>query len=78
MANYFGTDCTAGGLGFQMRSFKANAKAQRQAFESGLDPKDLEIGVKGTCTFDCLHVCESSGIFTYVEFRKSKRLFGLA
>ena len=47
MAKCFGSDATAGGLGFQMRGIKANARAQRAAVEAGKDPKDL-----GICSID--------------------------
>jgi hypothetical protein len=39
-----GTDTTPGGIGFQFRTIKQDAKRQRDAFESGKDPKDLNIG----------------------------------
>jgi hypothetical protein len=47
-----GTDTTAGGIGFQFRTIKQDAKRQRDAFHSGKDPKDLMMGGgKGASTF---------------------------
>ncbi|CAG8956020.1 hypothetical protein HYFRA_00008876 [Hymenoscyphus fraxineus] len=47
ISNYFGSDSTAGGIGFQFRQIKNDAKRQRQCFDSGGDPKDLNIGAGG-------------------------------
>lgn len=44
MANMFGSDSTKGGVEFQFRTIKADAKRQRDCFEKGADPKDLNIG----------------------------------
>jgi hypothetical protein len=44
ISKYFGTDSTGGGIGFQFRQIKNDAKRQRQCVESGGDPKDLVIG----------------------------------
>lgn len=40
----FGKDSTKRGIEFQFRAFRANARRQREAFESGLDPQTLNIG----------------------------------
>ncbi|CAG8978918.1 hypothetical protein HYALB_00005255 [Hymenoscyphus albidus] len=40
----YGKDSTGGGIGFQFRQIKNDAKRQRQCFESGGDPKDLNVG----------------------------------
>ncbi|TGO42508.1 hypothetical protein BHYA_0007g00070 [Botrytis hyacinthi] len=40
----FGKDSTKGGIEFQFRAFKANARRQREAFEAGIDPQTLNIG----------------------------------
>jgi hypothetical protein len=48
MSNYFGTDSTGGGIEFQFRAIKKDAKRQRAWFDSGGDPKELGIGVPGT------------------------------
>lgn len=38
----FGTDSTAGGIGFQFRRIKAGAQLQLGALAAGLDPKDVD------------------------------------
>ncbi|TVY23936.1 hypothetical protein LHYA1_G007406 [Lachnellula hyalina] len=47
ISTYFGTDSTGGGIGFQFRAIKADAKRQRDCIEAGGDPRDLNIGGKG-------------------------------
>jgi hypothetical protein len=44
ISNYFGSDSTGGGIGFQFRTIKKDADRQRACFDSGGDPKDLGIG----------------------------------
>jgi len=44
ISNYFGSDSTGGGIGFQFRAIKKDADRQRACFDSGGDPKDLGIG----------------------------------
>ncbi|KAF4613410.1 hypothetical protein G7Y89_g15477 [Cudoniella acicularis] len=44
ISNYFGSDSTPGGIGFQFRAIKADAKRQRDCFHAGGDPKNLTIG----------------------------------
>ena len=52
ISNYFGTDSTPGGIGFQFRTIKADAKRQRDCFNNGGDPQTLSIGGgKGTSSF---------------------------
>ncbi|KAF7944706.1 uncharacterized protein EAE97_005339 [Botrytis byssoidea] len=41
----FGKDSTKGGIEFQFRAFKANARRQREAFEAGIDPQTLNIAM---------------------------------
>jgi hypothetical protein len=48
MSNYFGSDSTGGGIQFQFRAIKKDAKRQRQCFNSSGDPRELGIGVLGT------------------------------
>jgi hypothetical protein len=43
----FGSDSTGGGIGFQFRQIKANAKVQKACFTSGGDPLTLGIGSMG-------------------------------
>jgi len=43
----FGSDSTGGGVGFQFRQIKADAKRQKDCVKSGGDPKTLGIGSKG-------------------------------
>ncbi|TVY62724.1 hypothetical protein LSUE1_G006157 [Lachnellula suecica] len=47
VSKYFGTDSTGGGIGFQFRTIKADAKRQRDCVAAGRDPKDLNIGLPG-------------------------------
>jgi hypothetical protein len=47
IAKHFGSDATSGGIGFQFRAIKADAKRQRDCVENGGDPVDLGIGGKG-------------------------------
>ncbi len=47
ISNYFGSDSTGGGIGFQFRAIKKDADRQRACFDSGGDPKDLGIGGAG-------------------------------
>ncbi len=44
ISNYFGSDSTGGGIGFQFRAIKKDADRQRACFDSAGDPKDLGIG----------------------------------
>jgi hypothetical protein len=44
ISNYFGSDSTGGGIGFQFRALKKDADRQRVCYDSGGDPKDLGIG----------------------------------
>jgi hypothetical protein len=44
ISNYFGSDSTAGGIEFQFRGLKKQGRSQKEAFDSGKDPKDLVIG----------------------------------
>jgi hypothetical protein len=44
ISKYFGSDSTGGGIGFQFRAIKADAKRQRDCVDTGGDPKDLNIG----------------------------------
>ena len=46
ISNYFGSDCTGGGIGFQFRAIRKDADRQRACFDSGGDPKNLGIGSK--------------------------------
>jgi hypothetical protein len=43
----FGSDSTGGGIGWQFRQIKNDAKGQRACVASGGDPLDLGIGSKG-------------------------------
>lgn len=43
----FGSDSTGGGIGFQFRQIKNDAKRQRACVASGGDPRTLDIGSKG-------------------------------
>lgn len=45
ISKYFGHDSTPGGLEFQFRTFKANAKRQKACADAGGDPQSLAIGV---------------------------------
>ena len=51
VSKYFGSDSTGGGIGFQFRQIKADAKRQRECYDAGGDPKDLNIGGKGADYF---------------------------
>jgi hypothetical protein len=51
VSKYFGSDSTGGGIGFQFRQIKADAKRQRECYDAGGDPKDLNIGGKGAAYF---------------------------
>ncbi|KAH8654137.1 hypothetical protein BGZ60DRAFT_386763 [Tricladium varicosporioides] len=44
MSNCFGSDATKGGIEFQFRTIKQDAKRQKACFHAGGDPKDLGIG----------------------------------
>ncbi|RDL36409.1 uncharacterized protein BP5553_05761 [Venustampulla echinocandica] len=44
MSKYFGSDSTKGGIEFQFRTIKADAKRQRECYDAGGDPKTLNIG----------------------------------
>ncbi|TVY40899.1 hypothetical protein LSUB1_G002346 [Lachnellula subtilissima] len=44
ISTYFGSDSTGGGIGFQFRAIKADAKRQRDCIDAGGDPRDLNIG----------------------------------
>jgi hypothetical protein len=46
ISKYFGSDSTRGGIEFQFRSIKQDAKRQRACADSGGDPKNLGIGAK--------------------------------
>ncbi len=41
---YFGSDATGGGIGFQFRAIRADAKRQVDCVKNHGDPKDLGIG----------------------------------
>ena len=43
----FGSDSTGGGIGFQFRQLKNDAKLQRDSVARGEDPKKLGIGSGG-------------------------------
>ena len=43
----FGSDSTGGGIGFQFRQIKSDAKLQRDSVARGEDPKKLGIGSGG-------------------------------
>ena len=45
ISKYFGHDSTPGGLEFQFRTFKANAKRQKSCADAGGDPQSLAIGI---------------------------------
>lgn len=47
ISNYFGSDSTGGGIGFQFRAIKKDADRQRACFDSGDDPKELCIDAPG-------------------------------
>lgn len=44
ISKYFGQDSTKGGIEFQFRSIKADAKRQKACYEAGGDPQTLVIG----------------------------------
>jgi len=44
ISKHFGSDSTGGGIGWQFRAIKADAKRQQTCVKAGGDPKDLDIG----------------------------------
>ncbi|KAG4439123.1 hypothetical protein IFR05_005410 [Cadophora sp. M221] len=44
ISKYFGKDSTKGGIEFQFRSIKADAKRQKACYDAGRDPQTLGIG----------------------------------
>ncbi|KAL5315806.1 hypothetical protein ACEPPN_016678 [Leptodophora sp. 'Broadleaf-Isolate-01'] len=44
ISKYFGTDSTKGGIEFQFRTIKADAKRQKACYDAGGDPQALGIG----------------------------------
>ena len=44
ISKYFGQDSTPGGLEFQFRTLKSNAKRQKACADAGGDPQSLAIG----------------------------------
>ncbi len=44
ISKYFGRDSTKGGIEFQFRSIKADAKRQKACYDAGRDPQTLNIG----------------------------------
>jgi hypothetical protein len=68
ISNMFGSDSTKGGIEFQFRQIKTNAKAQKNCFGSGGDPMTLGIGsiggvAKGSSTFHCVASLSVSYIY---------------
>lgn len=47
LSKYFGKDSTAGGIQFQFRTLKHNAKRQKACADAGGDPQTLGIGSLG-------------------------------
>lgn len=53
ISKFFGKDSSTGGIGFQFREIKRNAKLQRACADAGGDPQTLNIGTgeKGAFSF---------------------------
>ena len=67
ISNYFGSDSTRGGIEFQFRSIKNNAKRQKECFDKGGDPfLDLATGSDKSTKFQRLKLSliSSQAIFT--------------
>jgi len=45
MARFIGSDCTKGALEWQFRRYRAGAKLQIAAVDTGQDPKDINVDV---------------------------------
>lgn len=69
ISKYFGHDSTPGGLEFQFRTFKANAKRQKACADAGGDPQMLCFGSeKGlSCTLTLFHFFPAQHITTCTE-----------
>jgi hypothetical protein len=65
ISKYFGSDSTGGGIGFQFRQIKADAKRQRDCVDAGGDPKNLNIGGKGAAS--SLHLLSSSSLLSKAQ-----------